>query len=83
MFVSLGELANDGGFVWWAFGIGNDETYFKIDLYKQKKERFFFKLTTLAAFDPEHVRSLSIHFGLSFASIAKNKNIYYIKKIEN
>ncbi len=39
-------------------------------------------LTTLAAFDPEHVRNLSIHFCLSLASIAKQNKIYtFIKKV--
>jgi hypothetical protein len=38
-------------------------------------------LTTLAAFDPEHVRNLSIHFCRSLASIAKiRKKIDLFKK---
>ena len=52
-----------------------------IYINKKKKESFLI-LTTLAAFDPEHVRNLSIHFCLSFASIAKIKKYLLYKKIQ-
>jgi hypothetical protein len=38
--------------------------------------------TALAAFVPEHVRNLSIHFCLSFASIARKTNYSNLFPIE-